>query len=171
MKVFEGLYQGQGSFIRITEKENKLILKQLWDGNEFEFVPDSAMHFFNKNQLRFTLEFVKGDDGSIARMVAFGRDRWDKAKKVSLTPEKVKGFEGKYRLKEDPDDIIQINASGLNLTIKQLWDGKEVAVKPIADLFFYNEAQGYSVAFDKDDSGAINGVLILNTDFFEKVNN
>jgi hypothetical protein len=171
LKVFEGLYQGQGSFIRISEKENKLILKQLWDGNEFEFVPDSAMHFFSREQLRFTLEFFKGDDGSINRMVAFGRDRWDKAKKVSLTSGQVKGFEGKYKLKEDPDDIIQITASGLNLTIKQLWDGKEVAVKPLADLFFYNEAQGYSAAFNKDDSGSINGVLILNTDFFEKVKN
>jgi hypothetical protein len=169
--LFEGLYQGQGSFIRISEKENKLILKQLWDGNEFEFVPDSAMHFFNKNQLRFTLEFFKGDDGAINRMVAFGRDRWDKAKKISLTPDQVKGFEGKYQLKEDPDDIIQITASGLDLTIKQLWDGKEVAVKPLADMFFYNEAQGYSATFNKDDAGAINGVLILNRDFFEKVKN
>jgi hypothetical protein len=53
--------------------------------------------------------------------------------------------------------------------VKQLWDGKETVVDPLADFYFYNKAQKYSVAFRKDEAGAITGVLVLNKDLFEKV--
>jgi hypothetical protein len=104
-------------------------------------------------------------------VIAFGRDIWDKARALSLTPEQVKGFEGKYRLKEDPDDIIQMTASGLNLTIKQLWDGKETVVSPRTNVFFYNEKLGYLCTFKIDASGDVTGVFLLGNDYFEKIKN
>ena len=173
LKIFEGIYgdPGNQSFIGISEKENKLVLHQFWDGNDIEFVPDSALHFFNKQQLRFTLQFVKGPDDSIARMVAFGRDIWNKEKHLSLTPEQIRLFEGKYRFKDDPDDILQMTASGMNLVVRQMWDGKETIVSPRTDIFFYNEKQAYLVTFKKDDSGAVTGALILGNDYFEKMKN
>lgn len=173
LKIFEGIYgdPGNQSFIGISEKENKLVLHQFWDGNDIEFVPDSALHFFNKQQLRFTLQFVKGPDDSIARMVAFGRDIWNKEKHVSLTPEQVRLLEGKYRLKDDPDDILQMTASGVNLVVRQMWDGKETVVSPRTNEFFHNMEKAYSVIFIKDDSGAVIGALILGDDYFEKVKN
>jgi hypothetical protein len=174
LKIFEGLYRGRENedYIGITERQNKLVLHPFWGGDDVEFLPDSPLHFFNKEQLLFTLQFIKGPDDSITRVIAFGRDIWDKARALSLTPLQVKGFEGKYRLKEDPDDIIQMTASGLNLTIKQLWDGKETVVSPRTDVFFYNEKLGYLVTFKKDDSGAVTGVFLLGgRDYFEKVKN
>jgi hypothetical protein len=81
----------------------------------------------------------------------------------------MKAFEGKYQLKEDPDDIILISARDLSLVIKQLWDGKETVVNPLADFFFYDSAEKYSLAFRKDLAGVITGVMILNKDLFEKV--
>jgi hypothetical protein len=173
LKKFEGIYRARGneSYIGISEKENKLVLHQFWDGNEIEFVPDSALTFFNKPQLLFTLQFIKGPDDSITRMVAFGRDIWDKEKHLSLTPEQIRLFEGKYRFKDDPDDILQMTASGMNLVVRQMWDGKETIVSPRTDIFFYNEKQAYLVTFKKDDSGAVTGALILGNDYFEKMKN
>jgi hypothetical protein len=173
LKIFEGIYRGRDNpqYIGISEKENQLVLHQFWDGNEVEFVPDSALHFFNKQQLLFTLQFVKGPDDSITRMVAFGRDIWDKEQHLSLTPEQVRLFEGKYRFKDDPDDILQMTASGMNLVIRQMWDGKETVVSPRTNVFFYNMQQAYLVTFIKDDSGAVTGAFILGNDYFEKVKN
>lgn len=173
LKKFEGIYRGRGneSYIGISEKENKLVLHQFWDGNEIEFVPDSALTFFNKQQLLFTLQFIKGPDDSITRMVAFGRDIWDKEKHLSLTPEQIRLFEGKYRFKDDPDDILQMTASGMNLVVRQMWDGKETIISPRTNIFFYNTEKAYSVTFRKDDSGAVTGALILGNDYFEKMKN
>jgi hypothetical protein len=173
LKVFEGTYQGRGnqSFIGITEKANKLVLHQFWDGNEIEFVPDSVTHFFCPTQQLFTLQFVMRADGSVVRMIALGRDIWDKTSAVSLTPGEMKAFEGKYRFKTDPDDIIQITASGLNLVIRQLWDGKETTVSPKTNVFFYNQEQRYLLTFDKDDAGIVTGAFVWGNDYFEKIKN
>jgi hypothetical protein len=173
LKIFEGIYGDQGNqqFIGIAEKENRLVLHQFWGGDDVEFLPDSALHFFNKQQLLFTLQFIKGPDDSITRMVAFGRDVWYKEKRVSLTAAQVRLLEGKYRLKDDPDDILQMTASGMNLVVRQMWDGKENIVSPRTDIFFYNKEKAYSVIFIKDDSGTVIGALILGNDYFEKVNN
>lgn len=172
LKPFEGLFQLQedpNRYIQLTAKNNQLILKQHWDGQEVPFVPDSAWDFFNKVQLLFTLHFVKGPDSTIVKVVAFSRDVWNKVQPVAYTPAQLKIFEGKYHLKEDPDDIIQIKASGNNLVVKQLWDGKETALYPVADKYFYNSAKSYPARFLPDDSGAITKVLMLSGDLFEKM--
>jgi hypothetical protein len=173
LKIFEGIYRGQDnqSFIAISEKENRLVLHQFWDGNDIGFVPDSALHFFNKDQLLFTLKFIKGPDDSITGMVAFGRDVWKKEKQLSLTTEQVRLFEGKYQFQEDPDDILQITASGMDLVVRQMWDGKETVVSPGTNILFYNKEKAYLVTFRKDDSGAVIGAFILGNDYFEKMKN
>ena len=142
---------------------------KLWKMDEFEAEPDSPMHFFNKENLAYTVQFIPADDGSIARLVAFGNDPFHKVKMPSLTAAQMKAFEGKYRLKEDPDNLILISARDRNLVVKQLWDGKETIVDPLADFFFYNNVQKYPLYFSKDTTGAIIGVLILNKDHFEKL--
>jgi hypothetical protein len=138
-------------------------------GTHLPFVPDSTWDFFNKTQNMFTLHFVKGPDSSVVKVVAFKRDVWNKVKPAVYTTEQLSLFEGKYRLKDDPDDIIQFKASGSNLVAKQLWDGKETILSPLADRYFYNTAETYPVKFLKDDSGAITMALVLSGDLFEKV--
>ena len=172
LKRFGGFYQERddsADLMLITVKENKLVVMQLWNMDEFEAEPDSTLHFFYKKNLTFTLQFIPADDGSINQLVAFGNDPFHKVKKTSLTAAQMKAFEGKYRVKEDPDNLIQITARDLSLVIRQLWDGKETVVNPLADFYFYNNEQKYSAAFRKDPAGAIIGVMILNKDLFEKV--
>lgn len=83
LKAFEGKYQMKGGdeddFLQITAKGNNLILKQLWDGQEIIFVPESALEFFCKDR-SFPLKFSKGEDGAITQVLAFNRDVWLKVK-------------------------------------------------------------------------------------------
>lgn len=171
LKAFEGIYQGENKqlFIGIAQKDNKLMLHQYWGGDDVEFLPDSPAHFYCLKQSQFTLQFVRGADGSAVRMIAFGRDKWERTKALSLTPALVKLYEGRYHLREDPDDIIRITASGLNLTVRQLWDGKETVVSPKTNQFFFNQELGYLLTFDLDDSGAVIGAFLLGNDYFEKI--
>jgi hypothetical protein len=170
LKVFEGVYvlRGDAKYLQIMEKDNNLILKQDWDGRQTSFVPDSAAHFFCKDQILFTLRFKKNSSGEVTEMSAFDRDKWDKVKQVEFTAEQLKKFEGKYQLKDDKDDLIRIIARGGRLVVKQLWDGKETVVDHIAENFFI-AGDSYTVNFDKDKEGNISQVVIMETDVFEKV--
>lgn len=170
LKAFEGVYQlGNGAtYLQMAEKDNKLILKQYWDGREIVFVPDSAEHFFCKDQPLFTLRFIKDKNGEVKAMSAFERDRWDKVKRVDITAEQLKKFEGKYQLKDDKDDLIRIIARDGSLLVKQLWDGKEIVVGYVAGNFFI-AGGSYTVNFDKDKDGNIGQVVIMGADVFEKV--
>lgn len=172
LKIYEGLYENagnNGSYLQFTEKDNQLVLKQQWDGQEVQFVPDSAWSFFNTKQLMFTLDFTKGADGQITKVIAFKRDMWNKVKPAHYTPGELKIFEGKYQFKVDNDDVIQIMASGENLIVKQLWDGKETVVSPMAELYFYNNAEIYPLKFSRNADGTITQVMVLNGDVFEKI--
>jgi hypothetical protein len=84
LKAFEGKYRfqfekGKDDFLQITAMENHLVLKQLWDGKEINFVPESELDFFCKDQ-SFPLKFIKDKNGSIIQMLAFNRDLWEKVK-------------------------------------------------------------------------------------------
>ena len=83
LKAFEGKYQMKGGdeddFLQITTKGNNLILKQLWDGQEIVFVPESALEFFCKDR-SFQLKFSKDEDGAVTQVLAFNRDIWLKVK-------------------------------------------------------------------------------------------
>ena len=84
LKVFEGKYKfqfekGEDSFLQITATADHLVLKQLWDGKEINFVPESDLEFFCKEQ-SFPLKFIKDKNGNIIQMLAFNRDLWERIK-------------------------------------------------------------------------------------------
>jgi len=84
LKAFEGKYQfqfekGKDAFLQITAGKDHLVLKQLWDGKEISFVPESELEFFCKDQ-PFPLKFIKDKNGNVIQMLAFDRDLWEKVK-------------------------------------------------------------------------------------------
>ena len=84
LKAFEGKYtfqfeKGEDSFLQITATTDHLVLKQLWDGKEIKFVPESEVEFFCKDQ-SFPLKFIKDKNGNIIQMLAFNRDLWERMK-------------------------------------------------------------------------------------------
>jgi len=172
LKAFDGVYQSQmnpGAIMGLSERDNKLVLKQYWDGEEVLFVPDSALHFFSREQRLLNLKFSLGADGSIRSLEAFNKEEFDKIKQPPVSLALMKPFEGRYRLKEDSDDVIRVTATDSSLVIRQLWDGKEIVVRPLAESFFYNKDHAYTLYFKKDKDGGVVGALALDADEFEKI--
>jgi len=83
LKAFEGKYKMEGGdeddVLQISSRGNNLILKQLWDGQEITFVPQSPLDFYCKEKL-FPLKFSKDKNGTVTQVLAFNRDVWIKQK-------------------------------------------------------------------------------------------
>jgi len=173
LKPFEGLYSLSNApddrFIQFAQKDNRLILRQHWDGNEISFVPSTPLDFFSRDVPLFSLTFSKDQDGNIKDVLAFKKDLWIRVKKVSISAEQMRAFEGRYQFKDDPDNLIQVSAAGNRLVIKQLWDKKEITVDPQTPTYFYNYQLSYPVQFTKNSQGIVTQVMILGLDRFDKL--
>ncbi|HMH32294.1 MAG TPA: hypothetical protein VK543_04645 [Puia sp.] len=172
LKRFEGLYQFQRDkerFIQFTVRENNLVLKQHWDGEEVRFVPQSELDFFSKELPSFSLSFAKDEKGNINQAIAFKSDIWKRIVKSHPDNEQLRAIEGKYQFKDDPDNYIQITAKQNMLIVKQLWDGKEIVLEPQTDTYFYNTDLAYPLLVVKDKDGKAARVQVLGMDWFDKV--
>jgi hypothetical protein len=81
LKAFEGKYQERQNSavaVQITAMNNHLFIKQLWDGMEFCFEPESDLAFFAKDNPSFPIRFSRDKDGAIVQVIAFERDTLDK---------------------------------------------------------------------------------------------
>jgi CubicO group peptidase (beta-lactamase class C family) len=83
LKIFEGKYQVQQNkslIVQVTTQEDHLLIKQLWDGEELIFLPESQLEFFAKDNQFFPVKFILDKDGAVAQLLAFNRDLLDKMK-------------------------------------------------------------------------------------------
>ncbi len=81
-KSLEGLYELKGDknvHLQFTSENDKLILKQDWDGREITFEAESEIEFFCRD-FHFPLKFTKDAQGESTQVLAFGRDVWIKMK-------------------------------------------------------------------------------------------
>jgi hypothetical protein len=152
---YEGFFTQDGLYIRLFEKENGLILKEYWYDQVGPFVPDTSWDFYLRNNRLFSLHFIKDANDKVTQVLEFKQIRWDKVTAAHYTAADLKTFEGKYRLVADSDDVVQIIASGPDLVVKQLWDGKSTTVSPMAELFFYNPAESFPLGFIRNSGGKI----------------
>lgn len=83
LSAVEGEYKLQGGdahdILQISYKGNNLILKQVWDGQEISFKPESPLDFYCQDKL-FPLKFSKNEQGTVTQVLAFNRDLWIKVK-------------------------------------------------------------------------------------------
>jgi hypothetical protein len=172
LKPFEGLFHLKDrpeQYIQFIVRGNNLVLKQHWDGEEVSFVPQSELVFFSRQAPLFQLDFTKGPDGSIAEARAFKRDIWVRTKKQIPTVVQLRSYEGKYRFKDDPDNMVQLVARGNDLVVRQLWDGKETVVQPQTETYFYNDQRSYPLLIVLDKDGKVIRLTILGMDEFSPV--
>ena len=169
---FAGVYHAQkdsNSLIQIEVDENDLVLKVA--GNP-HFVPQSELSFYRPDNLWFSIDFSQDSSGNITRVLEMNRFVWIRNPKPAITSAQLHSYEGKYQAKNDSDNMIQLIASGNQLLIKQLWDGKTIGVTPLSDLYFYNKAQSYSLQFIRGSDGKDRqACLFNNTEFDRKVGN
>jgi CubicO group peptidase (beta-lactamase class C family) len=81
-KSLDGLYELEGNkdlHLQFTSENDKLILKQLWDGREVTFEAESEVEFFCRDSV-FPLKFTKNAQGECTQVLAFGQDVWKKVK-------------------------------------------------------------------------------------------
>jgi len=171
IRSFAGLYQNPDNktlLLRLTEKDNHLWLKQLWNDVELSFTPFSDTSFFSPAAPQFIMDFQKDDKGQVIKMTAFKRDRWLKVPPPHLTAAQLNALNGTYISKDDPDNTIRLAGKGNQLTLTQLWDKKEIVLDPLADDYFYNIKDSYPVVVQKDGSGKVTGIIVLNTNTFIK---
>jgi uncharacterized protein YjhX (UPF0386 family) len=181
LKKFEGYYQFTNdttNYLQITAQGNNLVLHQLWDGKEITFERKSALEFFNQ-EYSFPLKFESDQNGIITQVTAFDRDLWNKIKnykpiintEIHLDPEQLKLFEGKYtfQFEKGEDSYIQITAAADHITLKQLWDGKEINFVPRSNIEFFCKEQPFPLKFIKDDKGNVMQVLAFNKDLWQRV--
>lgn len=84
LKAYEGRYEmpegpPPGSYIQITAKDNGLVLRESWSGDEIPFVPETEVDFYSK-KMPFPLKFTKDAGGAVTHVLAFNRDLWTKMK-------------------------------------------------------------------------------------------
>jgi uncharacterized protein YjhX (UPF0386 family) len=180
LKAFEGYYQldkDKDRYLQILIKENKLVLRQLWDQREIPFEQKSALNFYNE-QFSFPLSFSKDTNGEITQVLAFDRDTWIKVKnykpvvkkEITLSSEKMKAFAGKYKMTDDGQDrFLQFTVAGNSLEVKELWSGNLFTIVPESELVFFAKNAYYPVQFSKDKDGNIIQALILKRDVWLKV--
>lgn len=81
LKKLEGKYElaeKKGIFIEITSKNDGLILKQSWDNKQLDFAAKGPLAFFAKTNTDFTLQFTASNTGEITKVLALGKDVWNK---------------------------------------------------------------------------------------------
>jgi hypothetical protein len=173
LRKFIGLYQlkeDTTNYVRIGVDSNTLTIHQQWDGEVVDnFAPESALSFFKKERPNFTLSFSTDQQGQVTQFVAFGRDTWIRTGQLKISPAGFKAFEGKYRSKDDPDNEVRLTATDTGLLVKQLWDSKEVAVRPYTHSYFYNEQRKYALHIVTDSQGKVIGILLLGRELFNKI--
>jgi len=180
LSEFEGYYHSDmdsNLYLQIMVKNDKLVLKQLWDNREITFEQKSALSFYN-DQESFPLTFSKDSKGEITQVLAFERDTWIKVKgykpvqkkEIALSPEKMQAFAGRYRMSDGGQEaFLQFTVNGNSLEVRELWSDNVFTIVPESELVFFGKNKYYPVQFSKDKDGNITQALIFNKDTWVKV--
>jgi CubicO group peptidase (beta-lactamase class C family) len=82
LTAYEGQYKYRGTrplVLQVAAREDHLLIKQVWDGQEIGFYLFSDTSFFSRDA-NFEIKFARGADGKFATVSAFGRDFFDRVK-------------------------------------------------------------------------------------------
>lgn len=168
LQRFTGVYHSQrdsNNLIQIVVEGDDLVLKETRDTR---IVPQTELSFYKPDNLWFSVDFSEDANGNITKALVVKRDVWLKNPKPAITAAQLHSYEGRYRAKNDSDNIIQLIAKDSQLVVKQLWDGKEILVTPLADLYFYNKANAYPLQFVRDADGKVRQAWLFNTTEFDR---
>lgn len=153
LEKFAGYYQlpNKAAFIQFVVKEDILLAKQLWDNKEYELVQTGEVNFESIKE-GHKVEFLKDASGQCTSAKILGRMTIVKVDfnpqiTKQLSADKLKPLGGIYSLKDDNSFKIDIRTSASGLTIKQLWDKKEIAFTPRSETFFLNEDGTFPMTF------------------------
>lgn len=161
LEKFSGYYQfpSKAGFIQFEPKDHVLFAKQLWDNKEYRLIRIDATTFESEKEGQ-KVEFLKDNTGQFAYAKLLGRITtvkvgFDPQKIKQLSTAQLKRLEGTYILTDDNSLKLNIRSSANGLTLKQLWDNKEVAFTPRSETFFLNEDGTFPLTFLLGDGEAV----------------
>jgi len=181
LTAFEGIYQNKVNtvfYFKITVAGTTLLAKQMDGDRQIILTRKSEFGFEMKDDdgdETVPVTFSKNDAGEITGLVVADKDQWVKVKEyipvkeVTLTADQLKAFAGKYKFEEKDDAYLQITATATGLTLKQLWDNREINFVAISDVDFLNKQAAFPLKFTKDSGGNVTKVLAFNRDLWDKV--
>ncbi|GAA4780753.1 hypothetical protein GCM10023231_04890 [Olivibacter ginsenosidimutans] len=156
-----GYYQlpNKVAFIAFELKDNVLFAKQLWDNKAYQLTQINETNFESKEE-GYKIEFLKDSSGQFAHAKLLGRIMttkvgFDPRIIKQLSAAQIKKLEGTYVLKDDTSLEMAIRSSANGLTLKQLWDNKEIAFAPRSETFFLNEDGTFPLTFLLSDGEAV----------------
>lgn len=82
LKILEGKYQFKDdpdNFILLSARNNKLVVKQLWDNKEIILEPQTETYFYN-NEQSYPLQVMKDKEGNVTQVLVLGIDLFEKIK-------------------------------------------------------------------------------------------
>ena len=180
LKAFEGYYQFTNdpqAYLQFKVKDKGLVATQVWDGKEYFILPKSPLEFVSVVE-KYPAKFSKDENGTVTQVLVFNTDVWKKVKNyteptnkvVTLSPQKLKAFQGKYVFEFQPgqEAYLQITAKEDHLMVKEMWTGNEMKFLPTAELEFYHQARKFPLKFTKDNKGVVTHVLAFNKDLWTK---
>jgi hypothetical protein len=181
LTAFEGIYQNKVNtffYFKITVAGATLFAKQIEGDRQIVLTRKSEFGFEMKDDdgdETIPVTFSKNDAGEISGLVVGDKDQWIRVKEyipvkeVSLAADQLKAFAGKYKFEEKDDAYLQITATATGLTLKQLWDNREINFVAISDVDFLNKQIPFPLKFTKDPAGNVIKVLAFNRDLWDKV--
>ena len=182
IKAFEGIYQNRDqptAYFKVTAVNNALVARRLDFDETFTFTRTGDFTFEGKgtepNEV-MKVTFEKNEAGEIAVARVDNHNPWVKVAaykpvpKAALTAEQLKSFEGKYQFEQKTDAFLVIKATPTGLTLKQLWDGKEVDnFVPTSDHEFLNVQLAFPLKFIKDSNGKVVKMYAFSKDAWDLV--
>jgi hypothetical protein len=181
LTAFEGIYQNKVNtfaYFKITVDGTTLVAKQMDGDRVIVLTRKSEFGFEMKDDdgdETIPVTFSKNDAGEIVGLTVADKDQWAKVKEyipikeVTLTADQLKAFEGKYKFEGKDDTYLQITATATGLTLKQMWDGREINFIATSDVDFLNKQAAFPLKFTKDSAGNVTKVLAFNRDLWDKV--
>ena len=174
LETFTGYYQlpDQASFIHFELKDNTLFAQ--WNNKEYQLVQTSETNFETKEE-GYQVEFIKNNSDQFAFAKILGKIvtekvGFDPTIIKQLSAAQLKRLEGTYILKNDNSFQLDIRSSANGLTLKQLWDNKEIAFTPRSETFFLNEDGTFPMTFSLSD-GEVAQVTCFKDDIWLKASN
>ncbi|AEV99581.1 hypothetical protein A4D02_27465 [Niastella koreensis] len=182
-KAVTGIFQSPQNNdmnVRFTARDNMLIAKLLWNGNELHLLPESPLEFSSNqegNQESVHITFIKDSSGAVNEVKVADNGVWKRnnnytpltKKEIELSPDQLKQFEGLYQFQGDATRFIEFSLQGGQLVLKQSWDGEQRFFVPESAMdFFVKDFPLFTLNFSKDKDGNINQVIAFKKDVWVK---
>lgn len=168
LENFLGVYQlpDKVGFVIFALEDNSFLATQLWDNKKYQLIQIDETTFETKEE-GHTVAFRKDASGEYNEAMLLGRIvatrvAFDPSVIQQLSVEQLKSLQGTYVFADDSNFEIEIKPSATGLTLKQLWDNKEIYFSARSETFFLNEDNTFPLTFLLEGAQAIQVTCFAN---------